>query len=892
VPASLPAAPSIFYGRTREANHIVDLVLDKHPARIAILGSGGIGKTTIALSVLNSRQIENTFGDRRFFLSCEAVVTADGIIQGLLKLFGLTVDHKAGVSPQDLLVSHLAALGDCILCLDNLETPWDADVQAVEALLSKVAGISDLALLITTRGADRPPRIAWTRPLLPSVVPLTLEAAIEIWDAICDSHDQHSIMLIRAVDQVPLAVTLLAHLAQSESTDSLWARWEDEQIELLRARGPGSRLTQVDISIQISLHSPRLRDEPLTLQLFSVICTLPQGLPESRIPAFVATFRDQLPHLRRSITLLKQCSLLYLSEDKYLRVLSPVRLYMHARHRIADTLLSRLVESYCDLVDFRSDRFTEEVQYAKLLISPELGNIAFVLRHCMTRGSLPLEQSLLAVNSFSRLCRDLSYYDTALLSEAIAHAGHTVPAIVAQLEQSKAECLYFQDRKDQALIVFMNARELYRSIHDRKGEAECLQRLGDTYLFHHRRTEAMHALLVALSLWSGTDGRRGQARTLRSLGRLYGSLGKANESERALKSALEVFEDIRDDLGKASAFETLGDLFLSLGRFEEAKNMLTSALALYSEINYRLGEDNALQQLGRLYLRVQKLDEGESVLRAALEIYRAVGGRMGEAKTNCLHRLGDVYLFNDRRDEALHALQASLDIWSGVEDQRGKARTLRSLGRLYNAMGRIEEGEPALWSALDIFTDTGDDLGRASTLETLSDLYIGLREDDQAYEVLQSALALYQKINFRHGEANILQNIGLLHVNVLQLAEGESALLAALDLYREIGGRMGEVHTLTALGSLYNQQQRYEDALAVLRPACEIASNISYTTGEGIAWSYLGRAHRQGGHLDDAERCLLEALQLFEKAGTPYNIEIARRDLVDLRTQRMEHQAP
>ncbi|VDB85238.1 unnamed protein product [Peniophora sp. CBMAI 1063] len=708
----LPAAPPIFYGRVDEVTHIIHSIRSKHPARVAILGSGGIGKTTIALSVLNNPQLREIFHDRRLFMSCEAVSTADDVTQGLLTLFGLVADRKSGVAPQDLLVSHVAGLDDCILCLDNLETPWDADVRAVEDLLSRLAGLANLALIITTRGSERPSGVAWTRPHLPFIAPLSLRAALETWDAICDSHDDYSVQLVQAVDYVPLAVTLLAHLAQSESSEALWSRWEEERIELLKLRGPETRLTHVEVSIQISLQGPRLRDEPLAIQLLSIICALPQGLPESRVPALVATLKDQLPSIRRFITLLKQCSLLYLSEDKFLRVLSPVRLYMQAHHRITDEWLSRLGKIYCDLVDYRSNIYTEEMRYAQASISPELANITLVLRQCMSRGCLPSERVLLAINSFSRLCQDLSYYDSTLLSEAIRDTGRDKPVLLAKLLQAKAECLYFRDRKVQALPILMDARGLYQSVGNRVGEAECLQRLGDTYLYHYRLEEGLVALDTALDLWSHTDDRRGRARTLRSLGRLHATLERANDSEHALQSALKLFTDLGDELGTASAFETLGALYTGTGDFDQAKDTLKSALALYSKIGYRLGEANALQQLGRLYLHMDRWDEGESVLRTALELYREVNGGMGEVRS--LNALGQLYYKRHQYEAAMSALESARDLASSISYLVGQRKAWMYLAKVHGECGRPEAAESCLERATQLFEEAHNRRGGMS----------------------------------------------------------------------------------------------------------------------------------------------------------------------------------
>ena len=153
---------------------------------------------------------------------------------------------------------------------------------------------------------------------------------------------------MQLVDYIPLAVTLLAHLAESESPSALYARWDAEQTELIRARGPKHRLSNLDFSIELSLHSSRLQDDPTAIHALSVICALPQGLWEPRTTLFVDTFSTSIPTFRACVTLLKQCSLVHSTEDGFHRTLSPVRHYMQTHYPVTDLFVDHLFDIYLD----------------------------------------------------------------------------------------------------------------------------------------------------------------------------------------------------------------------------------------------------------------------------------------------------------------------------------------------------------------------------------------------------------------------------------------------------------------------------------------------------------------------------------------------------------------
>src|ERR1700712_2409700 len=64
----LPAKPKIFHGRKSELHDIVE-TLQKESPRIAILGAGGMGKTSLAKAALHHPEVAAKYQDRFFIAS-------------------------------------------------------------------------------------------------------------------------------------------------------------------------------------------------------------------------------------------------------------------------------------------------------------------------------------------------------------------------------------------------------------------------------------------------------------------------------------------------------------------------------------------------------------------------------------------------------------------------------------------------------------------------------------------------------------------------------------------------------------------------------------------------------------------------------------------------------
>ncbi|VDB87004.1 unnamed protein product [Peniophora sp. CBMAI 1063] len=345
----LRAANSIFHGREAEVKTAVDLFTRRAPARVAVLGPGGIGKTSVALAILHDPAVRALYDDRRCFMSCEATTTADAVVRSLADALGGSIaDNSSFEAACHRLFSQLETMSG-IICLDNLETPLDADKPALEVLLNEIAALPSIALLITSRDTSIP-TIKWTSPPLPHIQPFSPEAALATWDDICDQHDEYAMKLVDAVDSMPLAVTLLARMAAVEgSAKRIWDRWEKEHIDLVRTGGKKHRLYSVAESIDLSLRA--LSDRNAVIDVLCIICLFPEGLWEGYIPRLESAFRDHSMSVSHYLAELRQFSLIYveepprgwLSEITRFYTLSPIRHHI-LQHYLSDDMFITLAD--------------------------------------------------------------------------------------------------------------------------------------------------------------------------------------------------------------------------------------------------------------------------------------------------------------------------------------------------------------------------------------------------------------------------------------------------------------------------------------------------------------------------------------------------------------------
>ncbi|KAI0295180.1 hypothetical protein B0F90DRAFT_1820668 [Multifurca ochricompacta] len=262
-----PRSPQIFFGRDTELAIILHMVFDgiqSRPARIAILGPGGYGKTTLANAALTHSVFKSTLG-----------------------MLGILLPMKAQMLPG-------------LISASEVKYP-------VEELLSRITELHRVTVLVTMRGTVRPAQTHWTQPFLPSLTTLTLDAAREIWGQIAGNYDESAQELIKTVDYIPLAVNLLAHLAQAMPPVLLLKEWHKKQTGLIQT-GQTHKLFNLEYSIQLSINSGKMRANPSAKDLLGILSMLPDGIHTEQLGRFEEILVDM--DILSNLHVLQQCSLI------------------------------------------------------------------------------------------------------------------------------------------------------------------------------------------------------------------------------------------------------------------------------------------------------------------------------------------------------------------------------------------------------------------------------------------------------------------------------------------------------------------------------------------------------------------------------------------------------
>jgi DNA-binding SARP family transcriptional activator len=196
-----------------------------------------------------------------------------------------------------------------------------------------------------------------------------------------------------------------------------------------------------------------------------------------------------------------------------------------------------------------------------------------------------------------------------------------------------------------------------------------------------------------------------EAWMLNNLGMAYGQQ-RMEESVACFEQALALYQELGDGQGEARAATNVAKAYLDLGRFREALAAAQRSLAIQRQVGKRYGEGIALGILGCAYRELAQYDEAIECLQRNLAIFRELGDRDAEAES--LSDLGAAFLDRGWVGEAADCHRQALAIQREIGDRHGQALTLHRLGLTEQQAGNHGEVRELLSEALQLLEELGD----------------------------------------------------------------------------------------------------------------------------------------------------------------------------------------
>ncbi|KAG8959058.1 hypothetical protein FRC03_008514 [Tulasnella sp. 419] len=751
----MPGSPRIF-GRQSYIDKAVQLLLSSTSTRIVILGPGGMGKTSVALKIAYDSRVIERFRINRRWIPCEQAASVPLFIELIAKSLGLPPSTS-----NDRFGEIIAALEESdalhFVLFDNFETLWDLEGEqsTVANILSRLASIPSVSFILTMRGIQHPAsdQIDWTSPRLPPLTPLDMDPAQEAFVKISpDSEGDPNLQeLLRELDCVPLAITLMAKLAEvGESITELLSQWNLEQVKLL-SQPSGDRTNSIDVSIRLSLTSSSVRSNADAIPLLGVLARLPGGASLAQVP----TICPSIPGWKAALRVLRTAALVYDSPDKtVVHMLSPIRSYVLLHHPVKGQPLRDLRNAYYKLAG-KGYAYHDDSNFVDIMteLSREEINLETIVLDALHSADNKVDAISAALGYSNFLASTqprINVIETALQT-ARDTGSHLLPYCL----DAYGDTLRLQGQYDAASIALEEARDMYRQRDNKLKAAACLWMIGDMLRVRNKFDEACSRLEEARGLYLESNDISGATDCLWILGEVYEGQGRFDMATSTLEQARTHFVESGHELRPANCLLSLGRVYRAQWLYEAALSAAEEARSEFIRLRHPRETANALWVLSDIHRELGQYSKAYSTADEAKSFYSQLGDKLGIALS--LRSMANTLYKQGRYEEAHRHAEEAKEESIKLGDSLGVAVSRRLLGDICRMQGKLDTACFALEEAKSLFTQCKggwySSVELADCNKSLGKIYRLEGQYDNAIKLLEEAREIYSTFSSKKSDA-------------------------------------------------------------------------------------------------------------------------------------------
>jgi len=309
---------------------------------------------------------------------------------------------------------------------------------------------------------------------------------------------------------------------------------------------------------------------------------------------------------------------------------------------------------------------------------------------------------------------------------------------------------------DTLFLYAKQALSLSQEIKFKKGEANALHNIGESFFHKGNYPEALNSFLSSLKIRGNIKDKNGIAKSLSIIGIVYESKGDYPMALKNYTEALKYAEELKTKNLIISIICNIGNVYVEQADYPRALEYFFKALKTGEESKETYLQETILLNIGSVYYYQTSYAHALEYFFKALAAYEKAGNKNGIA-TVCIS-IGTDYLEQAQ-----------------VEQRPDSASLLRRKALDY------------LLKALNITKEVGNKNLTALSLDNIGIIYKDQSDYSHALEYYFNSLKINEEIGSKNGIANALGNIGLLHTKTKNYLEAKIYLQHSISLADSIG---------------------------------------------------------------------------------------------------------
>jgi predicted ATPase len=648
---NLPFQRTGFIGRKNEELYVKELLLREDMRLVTITGSGGIGKTRLAVQVASS--VAGHFPGGTHFIALHTLSDPALVPSAILQALGIKEAGEQSTVEKLKEILRDSSSGPMLLVLDNFEH-LVAGASVVTELLATSAS---LKVLVTSRAALHlygeqefpvPPLGLPNARALPPVDALSRYSAIALFvqRAVASKPDfeltgenaSSVVEICTRLDGLPLAIELAAARIKVLSPASMTKRLAS-RLQLLTG---GSRdLPQRQQTLRAAVDWSHDLLSEAEQKLFRRLSVFVGGCNLESAEAVCDTKRDLDLDLLDGMASMVDKSLLqqiqHATGESRFVMLETIREYaLEKLEGSGEKALTRRAHAaYCLVLaeeDVVEENDTAGADWLRRLAA-EHDNFRAALEWLIEAQDA--EWGLRLGCALFRFWESSEYlFEGRDALTRLLKMPRAAGATTARARACFAAGALAAEQGDYAVgdTLIRESLEIARHLDDKEAVAVYLNALAINARGRGDLALAQSLLEECLTNWRQTENQEAVARSLSNLGNIVQMQGDYARATTIYDECRSIFEGLGDSIGAAWSMNSQGDVFRDQGLHPAAAALYGQCLQLFRELGDPWGIASTLADLGGLATKEGAYDTASSFYRESVVIFRQLDHKRGIAR--------------------------------------------------------------------------------------------------------------------------------------------------------------------------------------------------------------------------------------------------------------------
>jgi signal transduction histidine kinase/CheY-like chemotaxis protein len=257
--------------------------------------------------------------------------------------------------------------------------------------------------------------------------------------------------------------------------------------------------------------------------------------------------------------------------------------------------------------------------------------------------------------------------------------------------------------------------------------------------------------------------------------------------------------------------------------------------------------------------RTNNLPQSSRLAKKALTISRQLGDKALIGKS-----LNELALFSMIKGEhtfSMNRSEEALKYFGELNDERGIADAKYNIAGIYYKTDNFHLGLVYLVDCLTIYRKFNDYHNQARTLKSLGTIYEYFGDQKKAVQSYEDAIGAARMVGDLNLESNAYNPLSSIYLKKENSALAMEIIERAIEMKKQTGDTRGLAFSIYGRGKVYEATGEFDKAEKDFVEAICIHQNMGEQLGLGMAYHKLGRLYVSMGHLEKAKRILTTAIE-------------------------------